>query len=100
GAVPPTDPTWTAGGAAGGGVVAAGASVDVDFVQPDESRRTAAPTARTIMIRRIALSSFIALVVAAAAGAQQIWVGGGRFWRTPPKWAKPENFDGSFNFCR
>src|SRR5262245_54449041 len=52
------------------------------------------------MTRRIAISSFIALVLAAAAGAQQIWVGGGRFWRTPPKWAKPENFDGSFNFCR
>ena len=34
----------------------------------------------------------------------RIWVGGGggygRFRRSPPKWATPENFDGSFNFCR
>ena len=40
------------------------------------------------------------MLFAGAAAAQQIWVGRGRFWRTPPKWAKPENFDGSFNFCR
>lgn len=53
------------------------------------------------MSKRIALSSFIALALGAAlASAQQIWVGGGRFWRSPPKWAKAENFDGSFNFCR
>ena len=32
--------------------------------------------------------------------AQQIWVGGGRFYRQQPKWARPDNFDGSFNFCR
>ena len=52
-------------------------------------------------MRRTVLSSLIALTVAAAAvSAQQIWVGRGRFWRTPPKWAKAENFDGSFNFCR
>jgi len=30
----------------------------------------------------------------------RIWVGGGRFYRTPPKWAARENFDGSWNFCR
>jgi len=33
----------------------------------------------------------------------RIWLGGGgirRFRREPPKWAKLENFDGSFNFCR
>jgi len=33
----------------------------------------------------------------------RIWVGGGgigRFNREPPKWAKLEDFDGSFNFCR
>src|SRR2546430_3179242 len=52
-------------------------------------------------------------ILAAAALAQvsqqdpdwrpRIWVGGGgigRFSREPPKWAKLENFDGSFNFCR
>jgi Domain of unknown function (DUF4159) len=50
---------------------------------------------------RIALSSFIALAaVTAVVSAQQIWTGGGRFWRSPPKWAKTENFDGAFNFCR
>lgn len=53
------------------------------------------------MSKRIALFSFIAIVaVTAALSAQQIWVGGGRFWRVPPKWAKAENFDGAFNFCR
>jgi hypothetical protein len=53
------------------------------------------------MARRIVLSSFIMLLaVWSIAAAQQIWVGGGRFWRTPPKWARPDNFDGSFNFCR
>lgn len=56
------------------------------------------------MARRIALSSIIALAFIASlltvTYAQQIWVGGGRFWRQQPKWAKPENFDGSFNFCR
>ena len=33
----------------------------------------------------------------------RIWVGGGgygRFRRTPPKWATPADFDGSFNYCR
>jgi hypothetical protein len=57
--------------------------------------------ARLSSTTRIALSSLIvAAFVAAAASAQQIWVGRGRFWRTPPKWAKSENFDGSFNYCR
>jgi len=36
----------------------------------------------------------------AAAAAQGIWVGHGRFWRTPPRWPTIENFDGSFNYCR
>jgi hypothetical protein len=53
------------------------------------------------MSKRIVLSSFIAIAaVTTALSAQQIWVGGGRFWRTPPKWAKAEHFDGAFNFCR
>ena len=31
---------------------------------------------------------------------QRIWVGGGRFYREPPKMAKPSDFDGSFLYCR
>jgi hypothetical protein len=42
----------------------------------------------------------IALCTAAAVCAQGIWVGGGRFWRTRPRWATASSFDGSFNFCR
>ena len=30
----------------------------------------------------------------------RIWVGGGRFYRDPPKWAKPSDFDGQWNYCR
>jgi len=104
-AVPLTEPSCAAevlaalGGGAAGGSLLAGVPDGVDFVQPTASRRTA--TAPHFMARRIALSSFIAtVIVCTVASAQQIWVGGGRFWRTPPKWAKPENFDGSFNFCR
>src|SRR3989449_8524309 len=41
-----------------------------------------------------------AVLVGATALAQRIWVGGGRFWRTAPKWAAKANFDGSFNYCR
>ena len=81
---------------AGAGSLPACNADGVDFVQPHIPRRIAAR-----MTRRIVLSSFITLlVVASVVSAQRIWVGGGRFWRTPPKWAKPENFDGSFNFCR
>src|SRR5436190_14592574 len=60
-----------------------------------------------------ALTVAVLLPLAAAVAAQvsqqdpewrpRIWVGGGgigRFSREPPKWAKLENFDGSFNFCR
>jgi hypothetical protein len=34
--------------------------------------------------------------------AQRIWVGGpsGGYGRTPPKWAQPSDFDGSFLYCR
>jgi len=44
----------------------------------------------------------VALVVVgtAAASAQRIWVGGGGFRRTAPKWAMRADFDGSFNYCR
>jgi len=37
---------------------------------------------------------------AAAASAQGIWVGGGRFSWAGPRWASPDSFDGSFNYCR
>jgi Domain of unknown function (DUF4159) len=85
--------------------VAVDAEGGVDFEQLTVTIRTAAaPAARTAaarMTRRIVLSSLIALTLLSAVGlAQQIWVGRGRFWRTPPKWATRENFDGSFTFCR
>src|SRR5258705_3526618 len=51
--------------------------------------------------QRIAGAAVLGVVlVAVTASAQRIWVGGGRFWRTPPKWATKANFDGSFNYCR
>jgi hypothetical protein len=30
----------------------------------------------------------------------RIWVGGGRFFREPPKWAKRSDFDGNWIYCR
>src|SRR6185369_12992317 len=51
--------------------------------------------------QRIAVTAAVgAILMAATASAQRIWVGGGGFWRTPPKWATNANFDGSFNYCR
>jgi hypothetical protein len=47
-----------------------------------------------------ALAAAVVVTTATVAYAQRIWVGGGRFWRTPPKWAHADNFDGSFNYCR
>jgi hypothetical protein len=102
-AVPATRPFRDADAAgavapAAGGVVA-GELGGVDFEQPVSATRTVA--ALLSVPKRIVVSSFIAAVLAASVvSAQQIWVGRGRFWRTPPKWAKQENFDGSFNFCR
>jgi hypothetical protein len=53
-------------------------------------------------LRRSAAAVVIACVLATAAVVygQRIWVGGGRFYRSPPKWATPANFDGSYNYCR
>jgi hypothetical protein len=63
----------------------------------------------------VARAGLVAAVVLAAAGTvafaqrgqsqdpdwnPRIWVGGGRFYREAPKWAKPSDFDGQFNFCR
>ena len=42
----------------------------------------------------------VLITMASAVFAQRIWVGGGRFYRTPPKWATPADFDGSFLYCR
>src|SRR5213594_3263662 len=50
--------------------------------------------------RVAAAAVLVAVLIAATASAQRIWVGGGRFWRTAPKWATKANFDGSFNYCR
>src|SRR5262245_58922165 len=52
--------------------------------------------------RRVLVVLLGALAVAGAtsAFAQRIWVGGGRFYRTPPKWAHVDDFDGSFLYCR
>jgi hypothetical protein len=60
---------------------------------------------------RLILALVIAVLFTAVASAlaqlsqdptwrPRIWVGGGRFYRTPPKWAKRENFDGSWTYCR
>jgi hypothetical protein len=48
----------------------------------------------------VAWAATATLLAAAAAFAQQIWVGGGRFYRYPPKWVKASDFDGSFIYCR
>lgn len=48
----------------------------------------------------IALLAAVLATVGSAAFAQRIWVGGGRFSRTPPKWAVASDFDGSFLYCR
>ena len=53
-------------------------------------------------VRRLAAFALLAAMVAGTSMvfAQRIWVGGGGFRRTPPKWAVHESFDGSFNYCR
>ena len=56
--------------------------------------------ARTSLRRLPALVACAVCVLATAAYAQRIWVGGGRFYRTPPNWATLANFDGTYNYCR
>jgi hypothetical protein len=52
-------------------------------------------------LRRALLAASALLAgVAAIAAAQGIWVGEGRFYRVPPRWAARQDFDGSFNYCR
>lgn len=57
---------------------------------------------RRAMSRRLfaAIAGALLLAAASSAFAQRIWVGGGRFYRTPPKWAQRADFDGSFLYCR
>jgi len=69
----------------------------------------------TRSISSIARAGIVTVAVVAAAGAAllaqrgqsqdpdwrpRIWVGGGRFYREPPRWAKASDFDGQFNYCR
>ena len=51
---------------------------------------------------RAAVTLALALVGACAVlvHAQQIWVGGGEFSNVAPRFAKPDDFDGSFLYCR
>ena len=62
----------------------------------------AAPVPRaTGTSRRLATACIVALTVTAtAAYAQQIILGGGGGFRGAPKWATPQSFDGSWNYCR
>lgn len=54
--------------------------------------------------RRLLATAVVALLLSASAAlAQRIWVGPGGvggFRRTPPKWAKLVDFDGTFLYCR
>jgi len=56
---------------------------------------------RSRITRSIAIGSVVAItIVGLSVGyAQQIWVGGGGYWRRP-RLATAEDFDGSFQFCR
>jgi hypothetical protein len=52
----------------------------------------------TRLLACCAVATFLA--GASLAWAQRIWVGGGGFSRTRPKFATPADFDGEFNYCR
>src|SRR5262245_66006616 len=55
------------------------------------------------MRKRLAAALVLIIVVAGAAFAQRIWVGGptGAYLRGgPPSFASRADFDGSFNYCR
>jgi Domain of unknown function (DUF4159) len=57
---------------------------------------------RRCVRRRLAGGAMLAgaLAIATSASAQRIMVAPGRVMRVPPKWAKAEDFDGSFIYCR
>jgi len=65
------------------------------------------PVSRGRLIAALIIAILATAVVSVLAQVGQdpncrprIWVGGGRFYRTPPKWATRENFDGSWTYCR
>ena len=66
------------------------------------------PISRGRLLAALVLAALAATAASALAQLSQdptwrprIWVGGnGRWYRTPPKWAKRENFDGSWTYCR
>jgi hypothetical protein len=52
-------------------------------------------------VRRAGWAAIFALMLTAAAvSAQQIWVGGGGFSNMGPRWARLDDFDGRFMYCR
>ena len=60
--------------------------------------RTSMTSRRTLWFAAVVVP---AILTSTIAFAQQIWVGGGYGrGRTPPKWAKDADFDGSWMFCR
>ena len=65
-----------------------------------ESRRSSPGQHSRSRTCAVALVCAGVLLLASAAFAQRIWVGGGRFYRYAPKWAKASDFDGSFLYCR
>jgi uncharacterized protein DUF4159 len=65
------------------------------------------PVSRQRLVVALVIAVAVATVASALAQVGQdpnwrprIWVGGGRFYRTPPKWGKREMFDGAWTFCR
>jgi hypothetical protein len=57
---------------------------------------------RTHVRRRLTAAAMLAtaLALATLVSAQRIMVAPGRFIRAPAKWAKADDFDGSFMYCR
>ena len=74
----------------------------LEFVNPGRALSWGPRGPVSVSYRRLAtaLVAAVLAVTASVAYGQRIWVGGGRFYRTAPKWATPANFDGTFNFCR
>jgi hypothetical protein len=71
------------------------------FLMPSLSGRRVTTALVTAVLATVATVAF------AQRGQRQdpdwqprIWVGGGRFFRDPPKWAKPADFDGQWTYCR
>jgi len=64
------------------------------------------PIARVVSVIAVVLAAAGTVAFAQRGQSQdpdwnpRIWVGGGRFYREAPRWAKPSDFDGQFNYCR